>query len=61
MTTPPTPQQRTLAVNPEVVIERLGTQVGHLVTELTMKDLAIEGLHARIAELEGAAAEADQP
>lgn len=60
-TTPPAPP-RSRAVDPEGVIQRLGSQIAHLATELAMKDTALEEAYARIADLERAAEpEADQP
>ncbi len=41
-----------LNVNPEVVVQRLGSQIGGLAAELAMRDTQLEAAQARIAELE---------
>lgn len=51
----------TLHVDPEAVINRLSQQIGHLATEVAMKDAALEAAHARIAELEADQGEAPAP
>jgi hypothetical protein len=46
-----------LAVNPEVVIQRLANQIGQMAAELAMRDAALEAAQGRIAELENPAEE----
>lgn len=41
-----------ISVEPEAVISRLASQIGHLHAELAGRDAALEAAHARIAELE---------
>ena len=40
------------AVDPQEVISRLATQLGHLHVEVAMRDAALEAAQERIAELE---------
>jgi hypothetical protein len=43
-----------IGVEPEKVIARLSQQLGGMAAELAMRDVAIEELQARVAELEAA-------
>lgn len=49
-----------MQVDPEKVIARLANQIGQMAAELAMRDAALDAAHARIAEIEAAAA-GDEP
>lgn len=48
-----------LAVNPEVVIQRLAAQIGQMSAELAMRDAALEAQHQAREDLERQLAEKD--
>lgn len=49
-----------LNVNPEVVVQRLGNQIGGLAAELAMRDTQLEAAQTALAERDARIAELEQ-